>query len=53
MARVTESYLKAVRPFLVRDIRTTALFLDRFGKRMPYATFLRRLYHNSQGRPWR
>ncbi len=42
--RLLESYLKAVRPFLVRDANETALFLDRFGKRMPYETFLRRVH---------
>lgn len=46
--RLAESYLKAVRPFLVRDPGERALFLDRFGKRMPYATFLRRVHHYSQ-----
>lgn len=46
--RLSESYLKAVRPFLVRDPGQKGLFLDRFGKRMPYATFLRRLHHYSQ-----
>lgn len=46
--RLADSYLKAVRPFLVRDPGERALFLDRFGKRMPYATFLRRLHHYSQ-----
>jgi site-specific recombinase XerD len=42
--RLTQSYLKAVRPFLVRDHGQVALFLDRFGKPMPYATFLRRVH---------
>jgi site-specific recombinase XerD len=38
--RVLESYLRAVRPFLVRDIEA-AFFLNHAGKRMPYHTFRR------------
>ena len=39
-----ENYIKAVRPFLVKDPENKALFLDKFGKRLPYHT-LRRLVH--------
>lgn len=38
--RLLESYLRAVRPFLVRDPQETALFLDRNGQRLPYHRFL-------------
>lgn len=42
--RYTESYLTAVRPFLLRDRTEQAVFLDAQGKRLPYHVF-RRLVH--------
>jgi site-specific recombinase XerD len=42
--RQLESYIKAVRPFLLRDAAELALFLDRRGQRLPYHT-LRRIIH--------
>jgi integrase/recombinase XerD len=36
--RCLESYVKAVRPFMVRDQAECALFLDRRGRRLPYHT---------------
>lgn len=42
--RYTESYLMAVRPFLLHDRTEQALFLDVQGKRLPYHVF-RRLVH--------
>lgn len=42
-ARATEAYLKAFRPTLCHDITQRALWLDRQGARMPYATFRRKL----------
>jgi integrase/recombinase XerD len=38
--RMLESYLRAVRPFLVRHLSEPALFLNRAGNRLPYHTFL-------------
>ena len=38
--RVMESYLKAIRPFLVRHSEERALLLDRSGKRLTYQSFL-------------
>jgi integrase/recombinase XerD len=46
--RLLESYLRAVRPFLVRNPKETALFLNRKGERMPYHTLLR-LVHQYAG----
>jgi len=40
--RLLASYVKGIRPFLVRDGKETALFLDRRGERLPCYT-LRRL----------
>jgi site-specific recombinase XerD len=42
--RYIESYLTAVRPFLMRDRTEQAVFLDAGGKRLPYH-ILRRLVH--------
>jgi integrase/recombinase XerD len=42
-ARATEAYLKAFRPTLCHDGSERALWLDRQGARMPYATFRRKL----------
>jgi site-specific recombinase XerD len=42
--RLVESYLRAVRPFLARDPKEPALWLDPRGKRLPYATLLRRVH---------
>ena len=39
--RFLESYLKAVRPFIVSDPQELALFVDRRGHRLPYHTLLR------------
>jgi site-specific recombinase XerD len=39
--RALESYLRAVRPFLLRDAKESAFFLNHAGKRMPYHTFRR------------
>ena len=39
--RHLESYLTAIRPFLVRNPRERALFLNRSGNRLPYHSFLR------------
>ena len=36
-----ESYLRAVRPLLVKDSGEKALFVDSMGKRFPYYTFRR------------
>jgi integrase/recombinase XerD len=37
--RCLETYLKAVRPFLVRDPQERAVFLDRQGRRLCYSAF--------------
>jgi integrase/recombinase XerD len=39
--RHLETYIRAVRPFLVRDPNEAALFLNHRGMRLPYQTFLR------------
>ena len=39
--RLLESYLKAVRPFLLSRADEPALFLNHAGQRMPYHTFRR------------
>lgn len=39
--RYIETYIRAVRPFLLRDPHEAALFLNRQGRRLPYFTFLR------------
>jgi integrase/recombinase XerD len=46
--RQIESYLRGVRPFLVRDPNEPALWLDSRGKRLPYAMLLRRVHSYSQ-----
>ena len=43
--RYTESYLTAVRPFLLRDRTEQAVFLDTQGKRLPYHVFRRLVHH--------
>ena len=42
--RFVETYLLGVRPFLMRAPRETALFLDRYGKRLPAPILARRLH---------
>ncbi len=42
-ARFTETYLRAFRPTICHDANERALWLDRQGARMPYATFRRRI----------
>jgi site-specific recombinase XerD len=42
--RLLESYLRGVRPFLVRDPKEPALFLNRRGQRLPYHTLLRQVH---------
>jgi len=39
--RLLESYLKAVRPILLKQAHEQAMFLNHAGKRMPYHTFRR------------
>lgn len=41
--RFTESYLKGIRPLMLRDSAVSAIWLDRNGKRYPYHVFRRRL----------
>ena len=41
--RLVENYLKGIRPLLLREPGEMALWLDRFGERMPYHTFRRDL----------
>ncbi len=41
--RFLESYLRGVRPLLVCEPATAAVWLDRNGRRMPYYTFRRKL----------
>ena len=42
--RLVTSYLRGVRPFLVRDAAERALWLTRAGNRLPYHTLLKRLH---------
>jgi len=49
--RLLESYLRAIRPFLVRDPQETALFLNRKGQRMPYHTLLRQVHQYAAKHP--
>jgi integrase/recombinase XerD len=42
--RLLESYLRGVRPFLVTDPKELALWLDKGGKRLPYAALLRSVH---------
>jgi len=46
--RLIESYLRGVRPFLVRDPKESALWLDKRGNRLPYAVLLRRVHVHAQ-----
>ncbi len=41
--RLVTSYLRGVRPFLVRDAAERALWLTRAGARLPYHTLLKRV----------
>jgi len=47
--RFLETYLLGVRPFLVRDPREKAIFLDRYGKRLPPYMLVRRLHAYADG----
>ena len=47
--RFVETYVLGVRPFLVRDPRESALFLDRYGKRLPAPILVRRLHGYADG----
>ena len=42
--RLLESYLRGVRPFLLKDSREPALFLNRRGERLPYQVLLRQVH---------
>jgi integrase/recombinase XerD len=42
------TYIKAVRPFLVRHPNEAALFLNRRGRRLPYFTFLRLVHVHAE-----
>jgi integrase/recombinase XerD len=42
--RLLESYLKGVRPFLLKNPQEPALFLNRQGKRLPYQVLLRQVH---------
>jgi site-specific recombinase XerD len=46
--RLVESYLRGVRPFLASDPKEPALWLDKRGKRLPYAVLLRRVHAHAQ-----
>jgi integrase/recombinase XerD len=45
--RLLESYLRGVRPFLVRDPKVAALFLNEHGQRLSYAALLRRVHRHA------
>jgi len=45
--RLLESYLRGVRPFLVRDPKAAALFLNEHGQRLSYAALLRRVHRHA------
>jgi site-specific recombinase XerD len=45
--RFLESYLRGVRPFLVRDPAERALWLTRTGQRLPYHTLLKRIHRHA------
>lgn len=47
--RQLESYIKAVRPFLVRDPGETALFVNHRGERLLYHTLLRLVHRQTAG----
>jgi len=42
--RLLESYLKGVRPFLLKNPQEPALFLNRQGKRLPYQVLWRQVH---------
>jgi integrase/recombinase XerD len=46
--RLLESYLRGVRPFLVREAKEPALWLDRQGKRLPYQSLWRQVHLHAQ-----
>lgn len=46
--RLLESYLKGVRPFLLKDPQEQALFLNRRGKRLPYQVLLRQVHIHAE-----
>jgi integrase/recombinase XerD len=45
--RLLESYLRAVRPFLLRDPKEAALLLNEHGRRLSYAALLRRVHRHA------
>ncbi|MGO8680125.1 MAG: tyrosine-type recombinase/integrase [Limisphaerales bacterium] len=45
--RLLESYLRGVRPFLLRDPREPALFINEHGQRLSYAALLRRVHRHA------
>lgn len=45
--RLLESYLRGVRPFLMRDPKEPALFLNEHGQRLSYAALLRRVHRHA------
>ncbi|MGH7945854.1 MAG: tyrosine-type recombinase/integrase [Opitutaceae bacterium] len=45
--RLLESYLRGVRPFLVRDANERALWLNHAGQRLRYAVLLRRVHEHA------
>lgn len=45
--RMLESYIKAVRPFLQRNVQETALFLNHRGERMAYHTLWRLVHRHA------
>jgi site-specific recombinase XerD len=45
--RLVESYLKAVRPILLRDPQEQALFINHRGQRLPYHQVLRRVHYHA------
>jgi len=46
--RLLESYLRGVRPFLARDPKERALFINEHGQRLSYAALLRRVHRHAQ-----
>ena len=47
--RFLETYVLGVRPFLLRNPAEPALFLDRYGKRLPHYILMRRLHGYADG----
>jgi len=45
--RLLENYPRGVRPFLLRDPREPALFINEHGKRLSYAALLRRVHRHA------